>query len=455
MKFWVLIPFILAGSLIVVLDKTDLYSYFLSPQPILEKEELKIDEPLVINFDHPVIQHKVESNFSIEPKTTGQLEWQGEKLVFKPSRSWKPGEDYKIKLGGMTATTASFDFEKIFKIEKLPKLESYGPAPNTLTGLKDPISIRLDKSAQGYRVDFEITPEVPFDLQIVDDRKVFKITPKHKFEQDTTYQVITNLGYILAGDRPLFQKEIANFMIKTIPPPTFISSSPENLAEGIKVFAPIKFQFSKPMKINNWKQYLEPTPFVDGEVSLEENGKTIVFQPKKLNDSTFYKFKIKKGFPAQDETYLTQDVEIAFRTIDTSGYTYNQTSNEDPYIKEGKYIDINLAKQLLGIFNDGINVGTYKISTGKRGMATPKGLYRTMNKHPRKWSRKYKLYMPYWMQFTGAGHGIHELPEWPNGYKEGVNHLGTPVSHGCVRLGIGAAETVYQWAPVGTQVYIH
>jgi lipoprotein-anchoring transpeptidase ErfK/SrfK len=59
------------------------------------------------------------------------------------------------------------------------------------------------------------------------------------------------------------------------------------------------------------------------------------------------------------------------------------------------------------------------------------------------------------MQFTGAGHGIHELPEWKNGYKEGANHLGTPVSHGCVRLGVGPAAKVYGWAEVGTPIVIH
>jgi len=59
------------------------------------------------------------------------------------------------------------------------------------------------------------------------------------------------------------------------------------------------------------------------------------------------------------------------------------------------------------------------------------------------------------MAFVGSKYGLHELPEWANGYKEGQNHLGIPVSHGCVRLGIGDAAQVYNWAEVGTPVYIH
>jgi lipoprotein-anchoring transpeptidase ErfK/SrfK len=62
--------------------------------------------------------------------------------------------------------------------------------------------------------------------------------------------------------------------------------------------------------------------------------------------------------------------------------------------------------------------------------------------------------MPFWIGIKGTRMGIHELPEWPNGYKEGAAHIGTPVSHGCIRLGVEAAKIVYDWADVGTKVII-
>lgn len=122
---------------------------------------------------------------------------------------------------------------------------------------------------------------------------------------------------------------------------------------------------------------------------------------------------------------------------------------------EGKYIDINLRYQTLSIFENGKNKGTFRVSTGKRGMPTPTGHFSILAKKERAYSRRYGLYMPYFMQFSYSGHGIHELPEWPSGYKEGANHLGIPVSHGCVRLGVGPARTVYNFADVGTPVIIH
>lgn len=122
---------------------------------------------------------------------------------------------------------------------------------------------------------------------------------------------------------------------------------------------------------------------------------------------------------------------------------------------DGKYIDIDLSSQTLTAFSDREVVYRIKISSGKSSMSTPTGTYSILNKIPRAYSRKYNLYMPYWMAFRWDGYGLHELPEWANGTKEGENHLGIPVSHGCVRMGVGSAGAIYNWVNVGDKVYIH
>ncbi|MFA4818096.1 MAG: L,D-transpeptidase [Parcubacteria group bacterium] len=125
-------------------------------------------------------------------------------------------------------------------------------------------------------------------------------------------------------------------------------------------------------------------------------------------------------------------------------------------ITTGKYIDINLSSQVLSVFENGTLIDSFMISTGKRGMETPKGSYQIRNKAPRVWSKAYGLYMPLWMAVASDGKfGIHELPEWPGGYKEGANHLGIPVSHGCIRLGVGPAKFVFDWTAIGTPVVIY
>jgi hypothetical protein len=128
----------------------------------------------------------------------------------------------------------------------------------------------------------------------------------------------------------------------------------------------------------------------------------------------------------------------------TAGYCSDATK---------KYIEIDLSAQRLALCNFGQNQGLFPISSGSRTYPTPTGNYQVNSKSLRAYSSKYNLYMPYWNAFIGNSYGIHELPEYPNGYKEGTNLLGQAVSHGCVRLGIGAA--VYNWAPVGTPVIVH
>ena len=124
-------------------------------------------------------------------------------------------------------------------------------------------------------------------------------------------------------------------------------------------------------------------------------------------------------------------------------------------IKIGKYIDVDISSQTLTIFRDGRRVNAYSVSTGSSRYPTPLGVFQVNSKTTNAYSAKYNLYMPYWMAFIGSTYGIHELPEYANGYKEGREYLGQAVSHGCIRLGVGPAARVYSWAPIGTPVVVH
>jgi lipoprotein-anchoring transpeptidase ErfK/SrfK len=177
---------------------------------------------------------------------------------------------------------------------------------------------------------------------------------------------------------------------------------------------------------------------------------------------------IDKSIPIIDDTPVFSPTEIPTPVIDIP-IVQNRERSKDPEIRlqeakdftepkivTGKYIDISLKYQNMVIFEEGKAVESYLISSGKKGFDTPVGEYKIENKSPRAWSKAYNLWMPNWMAFVPSGKmGIHELPIWPNGYQEGASHLGTPVSHGCVRLGKGSAKIVYDWAEIGTPVIIH
>ncbi|MBU1167907.1 L,D-transpeptidase family protein [Patescibacteria group bacterium] len=119
-----------------------------------------------------------------------------------------------------------------------------------------------------------------------------------------------------------------------------------------------------------------------------------------------------------------------------------------------KYIDINLSDSQIHAYKDGRLVVESLISAGRPGMNTPTGSYSVRRKEVNHWSGSYGLWMPYSLNFTGSYY-IHKLPVWPSGYVEGEDHLGINVSHGCVRVSNEAAPLLFDFADVGTPIFIH
>ena len=220
---------------------------------------------------------------------------------------------------------------------------------------------------------------------------------------------------------------------------------------------PIVVRFTDSVKPYHIRFELEP----QAELFTENNPEKTEFRllPKEpLRAGTRYTFNISYvSRETPDATYkpLTETNFTTLASVPSLTPT-SVMSTPVPRRTEGKYIDVDIARQMMVLFENGKPLDSYLVSSGKRGMDTPKGEFSVENKAPRPWSKTYGLYMPYWMAFTGDGkYGIHELPEWPSGYKEGADHLGHPVSHGCIRLGVASARRVYEWADVGTPIIIH
>lgn len=124
----------------------------------------------------------------------------------------------------------------------------------------------------------------------------------------------------------------------------------------------------------------------------------------------------------------------------------------------GKTIELDIAKQKLIAWEDGVVVYRFVVSTGRRGFSTPTGTFKIHTKYVKRWSRKWKVWMPYAMFWHPRhGYAFHELPYKPGREDQriGKSRLGRPDSHGCVRVDVGDAKTLYDWAPVGTTVWIH
>lgn len=123
-----------------------------------------------------------------------------------------------------------------------------------------------------------------------------------------------------------------------------------------------------------------------------------------------------------------------------------------------KLIEIDIKTQRMKIFENGNLLDEFAVSTGKASTPTKRGNFSVISKYPvgygglggDTWA------MPFFMGVYKAGgqeNGIHELP-FINGYRESSRSLGRRLSHGCIRLGIGPAQKVYNWAEIGTEVII-
>jgi hypothetical protein len=166
------------------------------------------------------------------------------------------------------------------------------------------------------------------------------------------------------------------------------------------------------------------------------------------------------GDGLSDRMELNFGTDLSLKDTDQDGFSDWEEieSGYDPNnakaLKLEKRIEVNIAKQELSNFLGGVRLHTFVISSGKNN-STPLGHFEIVNKNSNAWSATYGLWMPWWMGLDRGSIGLHQLPYWPSGYVEGEDHLGTPVSHGCIRLGSDNAEYMYNWTPLGTEVFIY
>lgn len=313
-----------------------------------------------------------------------------------------------------------------------------------------------------YEKKIQIFPETAVDFQWKDSSQKLIIQPKKFWQPETEYRISFSEGRNVL----FFPIESFELNFTTLAYPKIKSFFP---ADGAK---DIVFDIEDPVVVDFDKSTAEflvkftVDPF--GDLAYQNNPEKTQFKilPKeKSQEGEAYRFKVYIKYRNEADENYQEIYSSSFETLplapqnwekDFSARLAQAKKFTRAKIKEGKYIDINLAVQILSIFENGKIIDSFLISSGKRGMETPKGQYAIRNKTPRAWSKVYGLYMPFWMALVSDGKfGMHELPEWPGGYKEGANHLGIPVSHGCVRLGVGPAKMIYDWAEIGTPVVVY
>jgi hypothetical protein len=99
-------------------------------------------------------------------------------------------------------------------------------------------------------------------------------------------------------------------------------------------------------------------------------------------------------------------------------------------------VNIDKSAQRMTVAVDGATRYVWPVSTGRAGYDTPNGTFRVNRMDADHLSQEWdNAPMPHTMFFDMHGHAIHGFFD--------VKHLGSPVSHGCVRLAPANAATLF------------
>lgn len=121
------------------------------------------------------------------------------------------------------------------------------------------------------------------------------------------------------------------------------------------------------------------------------------------------------------------------------------------------WIDVSIGEQKVRVYDREEVIREWTVSTGKNN-STPLGKFKIQNRGKWFFSEKYQQGGKWWVSFKDWGtYLFHSVPmdRNQNLIAEEAEKLGTPASHGCIRLEVEAARWIFENIPQGTQVYIH
>lgn len=142
----------------------------------------------------------------------------------------------------------------------------------------------------------------------------------------------------------------------------------------------------------------------------------------------------------------------------------NESNHEDASLPETEtteepyWIDVDVTEQKVYIMKDNTIIKEMIASTGKEGHETPLGEFEIQNRGTWFFNEKYGQGAKYWVSFKDWGIYLFHSVAMDQNQKvipEEEAKLGTPASHGCIRLPIEDAKWIHDNIPEKTKVVIH
>lgn len=165
--------------------------------------------------------------------------------------------------------------------------------------------------------------------------------------------------------------------------------------------------------------------------------------------------------PIEKESEENAEEEIETDGEEIQNETENMEQIGDEEIDFGSSdnfrIDVDLSVQKVFIYYEGNLIKTMICSGGTEEKPTPTGEFTTTEKGPVFENKKYKMGAYYWIKFKDD-YLFHSVPFDIENHKfiqEEIDRLGTPASHGCIRLKLDEVRWMYEMLPLGIKVRIY
>lgn len=148
---------------------------------------------------------------------------------------------------------------------------------------------------------------------------------------------------------------------------------------------------------------------------------------------------------ASQSHYTRVNKRYAINFASVQGYTYimQLLLGRKPGSEVEHRVVVSLSGQHAELYKDGQLVDKTKVSTGRKGYATPAGSFVITNKHSSWTSTIYHVAMPWFMRLNCGSIGLHA-----------GNIPGYPASHGCIRLPYAKAKAFFGHLRTGDVVEV-
>ncbi|MCC2631645.1 MAG: peptidase C39-like protein [Patescibacteria group bacterium] len=276
---------------------------------------LEFSGPVREDTTSPSITPHIDGQWSYENPVLGENYFK--RIVFKPATYFAPGQEYQIKVSGISSLVGrgEAEYTHTFKAQEIPTVERLSvPEDATDIGICDPISTFLNgQNNQLAEFTFELDPPANLKTTPSEDGKSYESTVEGCLQQSTKYTLSLFRKALVEGVETapeLIKKQ--SFLTRDAPGIESVSPSGMMIVPGKEK---IEVVFTQQMDEAGALPFLELSPPVKGSWKFSSPTTAHFEAAEKLAFDTSYQVIVKKGALSSRKGFITEDKSGAFSTI--------------------------------------------------------------------------------------------------------------------------------------------